>query len=249
MIATLLIGRRGSRGVPGKNTMPMLGRPLMMYPIMAARHAKQAGRIYLSTDDPVIARIGADAGLELIDRPAVLATDQALVEDVVQHGYREIVSRSGPLELLVLLFCNSATIPPGMIDEGIERLRADPVLDSAVSVSRYNEYSPVRAMRIGSEGLLANYVDVSAIPGASCDRDTAEDCWFCDCSVWVLRPRCIDPLSDSLPFRWTGRAVWPMRQQGGLDIDHPQGIAQTEWWLRGHGFTEDAVPYGKEGQA
>jgi hypothetical protein len=224
--------------------MQILGRPLMTYPIIAARHARQVDRLFLSTEDAEIAEIGGKAGLELIDRPAELATDSALVEDVVQHGYREIVKITGNLDLLVLLFCNSATIPVGMIDEGIDRLRADPSLDSAVSVSRYNEYSPVRAMRISPRGVLENYVDVSAIPGASCDRDSAADSWFCDCSVWVLRPRCVDPLSDSLPFRWTGRTIWPLRQEGGLDIDYPYGIAHTEGWLTANGFTEDTTPYG-----
>jgi CMP-N-acetylneuraminic acid synthetase len=243
MIVSLLIGRGGSRGVPGKNTMPILGRPLMTYPILAAQHAKHVDRLFLSTDDEAIAKIGEGAGAELIDRPPHLGADDALVEDVVQHGYHAIVERVGPIEALVLLFCNSATIPLGMIDAGIEQLRADPTLDSAVSVSRYNEYSPVRAMRVDENGLLDSYVDVSAIPNASCDRDSAEDCWYCDCSVWVLRPRCVDPLSGRLPFRWTGQKVKPLPQEGGLDIDQPHGIAQTEWWLRSHGFTGSTTPY------
>lgn len=243
MIAALLIGRGGSRGVPGKNTMTVLGRPLMAYPILAARHSRYVERLFLSTDDAEIAAIGRAAGAELIERPPELASDAALVEDVVQHGYRAIIERAGPIELLVLLFCNSASIPPGMIDEGVDYLRADPGLDSAVSVSRYNEYSPVRAMRVDDEGLLRNYVDVSSIEGASCDRDSADDAWFCDCSLWVLRPRCIDPLSDRLPFRWIGQRVRPMPQEGGLDIDQPHGVAQTEWWLREHGFTASRTPY------
>jgi hypothetical protein len=244
MIAALLIGRGGSRGVPGKNIMQILGRPLMVYPIMAARQARGVDRLYLSTDDADIARIGAAEGAVLIDRPAELASDTALVEDVVQHGYRAIVAAEGPIEALVLLFCNSATIPPGMIDRGIGHLRADPELDSAVSVSRYNEYSPVRAMRMDdATGRLSGYIDVNMIDNASCDRDSAGDCWFCDCSVWVLRPRCVDPLSGPLPFRWTGRNVKGMAQTGGLDIDQPHGGAQTEWWLRDHGFTETTTPY------
>src|SRR5439155_21397892 len=131
-IVSLLIGRGGSRGVPGKNTMPILGRPVMTYPIMAARHSKYIERLFLSTDDEAIRKIGLGVGVELIDRPAHLGADAALVEDVVQHGYRAIVGRVGPIEALVLLFCNSATIPLGMIDTGIEALRADPTLDSAV---------------------------------------------------------------------------------------------------------------------
>ena len=50
MIAALLLGREGSVGFPGKNTFPVLGRPLMQYPMMAAMHAPSVARCYLSTD-------------------------------------------------------------------------------------------------------------------------------------------------------------------------------------------------------
>ena len=145
--------------------------------------------------------------------------------------------------MFVLLFCNSATITPGIIDKGIELLRQDSSLDSAVSVSRYNEYSPVRAKRIDAGGLVTSYIDVDSITGASCDRDSAEPCYFCDCSVWIMRPRCMNLENGNLPFRWMGRRTVPLYQQGGLDIDHDYGIAMTTHWLLKHGFTETATPY------
>jgi hypothetical protein len=117
------------------------------------------------------------------------------------------------------------------------------MLDSAVSVSPYNEHSPVRAKRVTPDGLLAPYVDVTAIPGASCDRDSADTCYFCDCSVWVLRSRCMQIENGVLPFRWMGRRSAPLYQQGGLDIDYDYGVAMTEHWLRKHGFTETTTPY------
>lgn len=240
----LLIGRGGSRGVPGKNTMAMLGRPLMCYPILAARHSRLVDSVYLSTDDDEIKRIGREHGCALIDRPPKLATDSALVEDVVVHGYQQLArARGAEPEIFVLLFCNSATIRPGIIDEGIQCLIDDVSLDSAVTVSPYNEYSPVRAKKIGEEELLVPYLDVQSIPGASCDRDTAETAYFCDCSAWILRRRCTDLRHGVLPFRWMGQRAIPLRQEGGLDIDHWYGIAQTEAWLRRHGFSEEATPY------
>jgi CMP-N-acetylneuraminic acid synthetase len=35
-VVALMIGRGGSTGFPGKNLYPVLGRPLMAYPLMAA---------------------------------------------------------------------------------------------------------------------------------------------------------------------------------------------------------------------
>lgn len=237
MIASLLIGRAGSRGVPNKNTMMIMGRPLMTYPIIRAKESKYIDRMFLSTDCPEIMRIGREYGLEIIERPADLCTDSALVEDVVVHGFNEIEKRIGQVDILVLQFCNSATLLPGMVDKGIELLKENPEADSAVTVSPYNEFSPVRAKKIDPQGYIVPYVDVDSIENASCDRDSAQACYFCDCSLWVLRRRCItDIKSGILPFRWMGRKSLPLYQNGGLDIDHDYGIAMTEHWLKKYIF-------------
>jgi hypothetical protein len=122
----------------------------------------------------------------------------------------------------------------GIIDQGIEKLLNDESIDSAVTVSKYNEYSPVRAKRIDEQGYIQPYIDIE-IEGASCDRDTAAPCYFCDCSAWVLRRRCIDIKNGILPFRWMGKKSIPLYQDGGLDIDHFYGIAHTIAWLEKYG--------------
>ncbi len=48
----LLIGREGSLGFPGKNTYPVLGRPMIAYPLMAAQSSREVQRTYISTDSP-----------------------------------------------------------------------------------------------------------------------------------------------------------------------------------------------------
>src|SRR6202008_3440246 len=52
MICALLLGREGSSGFPGKNVYPVLGRPLVAYPLLAAAGARSVDRVYLSTDSP-----------------------------------------------------------------------------------------------------------------------------------------------------------------------------------------------------
>jgi len=153
-VPVLMIGRSGSRGVPGKNSMCILGRPLITYPIMAARESKETGDIFLSTDDEELKRIASSYNAYIIDRHPSLCTDTALVEDVIVDGHAEMTRRLGTFDIFVLLFCNNATITPGIIDRGIAALVEDEALDSAVSVSPYNEFSPVRAKRIDENGIL-----------------------------------------------------------------------------------------------
>lgn len=244
-VAALLIGREGSTGFPGKNLTPLLGRPMMIYPILASRHARTVDRIYVSTDSPRIRDEAAKEGAEWIERPPELATPQALGEEAFAHGYREIRRRAGEVEFLVLLMCNAPTILAATIDEGIGLLRNDPAADSAVTVSRYNMWGPPRARRIGADGGLHPYVPLDVMgEGITCDRDSGGDVYFADMAASIVRPRCLENLHDGLPpQKWMGKRILPLRQEGGLDVDYPWQLPQVEHWLRAKGFGEDKTPY------
>ena len=243
MIAALLIGREASTGFPGKNTYPVLGRPLMAYPLLAALNAKYVDRVYVSTDSPKIKELGLDYGAEIIDRPLELCTSEALGEDAYVHGYGVIRdSIDDDVELMVLLHCNSATILPETLDEGITILRDNPKFDSAVTVSKYNMWSPIRARKVGGDGLLHPFVpfEVFGDPKTlNCDRDSQGDVLFADMSVSIVRPHCLEHIEDGLlPQKWMGQHIYPLKQWGGLDVDYEWQIPQVEYWLRQHGFED-----------
>jgi len=248
MIAALLIGREGSVGFPGKNTTPILGRPLMVYPLLAAQHARCVDAVYVSTDSERIKAIAAAYGARIMDRPTELATREALGEAVFEQGFRVLQrTLNEPLELLVLMFCNAATILAETIDQGIETLRADATLDSAVTVSCYNMWSPLRARKIGADGLLRPFVPFETFGDPAtlnCDRDSQGDVQFADMSVSIVRPRCLERLSEGLlPQRWMGQRIYPLKQWGGCDVDFIWQVPGVEYWLRQHGFSETTTPY------
>ena len=83
MIAALMLDREGSVGFPAKNTTPVLGRPLMSYPLLAASAAKSVDKIFVSTDSENIKEIALKHGARVIERPPELATKEALGEDVM----------------------------------------------------------------------------------------------------------------------------------------------------------------------
>lgn len=245
MNVALAIGRGGSTGLPGKHFQLVVGRPLMAYPLLAAQHSRYINRVFLSTDSEEIAAIGRQYGAEYLPRPPALATKEALSEDAFRHGFYMIQDRiKGEIETVTLLFCNGATITPGIIDRGIEALRADATLDSAVTVSKYNMWSPLRARKIDAQGNLVPFVPLSLFDSATCDRDSQGDTYFADCSAFVVRPRCFEyeKLGEP-PFPWIGRKVHPLIQWGGLDVDYEWQLPMVEFWLRKHGFTETNTSY------
>ena len=248
MVVTLMLGREGSEGFPNKNTHPVLGRPMMSYPLLAAKSATLVDEIYVSTDSDNIKNIAQEHGAKIIDRPPELATKEALGEDAYVHGFQCISERLGaPPDLMVLLFCNAPTILAKTIDEGIRILLEDPSLDSAVTVSAYNMWSPIRARKEGPDGLLLPFVPFEAfgnLKAVNCDRDSQGDVFFADMSVSIVRSRCLEDLDFGvLPQRWMGRRIYPLKQWGGCDVDYAWQVPSVEYWLREHGFTESKTPY------
>jgi len=256
MIAALILGRKGSISFPGKNTTPVLGRPLCVYPLLAALNAGKVDRVYVSTDDENIMAIAKDYAAEIIVRPAYLATKEALGEDAYVHGYEVIRKKlraqsskgeNQKIELMVLFFCNAATVLAQTIDEGIGVLRKNPDYDSAVTVSCYNMWSPLRARKIGNDGLLHPFVPFETFGDPAilnCDRDSQGDVWFADMGVSIVRPRCIESLEDGLlPQKWMGQRIYPLKQWGGCDIDYEWQVPGVVDWLKKHGFSETKTPY------
>jgi hypothetical protein len=240
----LLLGRKGSSGFPGKNLYPVMGKPLAYYPMKAAIDSEFVDEVFISTDDEKLKELARENGVDVIVRPPELCTNEALGEDAYVHGYFEIKNRDKEkdVELMVLLFCNAPTVSAKIIGEGIKVLREHPEYDSAVSVSCYNMWSPLRARKITEDGLLHPFVPFETFGDPktlNCDRDSQGDTWFADVSVSIVRPRCLENIEDGLlPQKWMGQRIYPLKQWGGCDVDYEWQIPQVEYWLRKHGFTE-----------
>ena len=251
MIVALLIGREGSQGFPGKNVKPILGRELMVYPLLAAKNSKYVERVYVSTDSEKIKEISRKYGAEVIDRPAELCTKTALGQDVFVHGYQlirdELKKEGKEIELIALLHCNAPTVLASQIDEGVKTLREHPEHDSVVTVGKYNMYHPNRMRRINKDGLIEPFVPFEAFGDPitmTCDRDSSGDAWLADVALSLVRPKCLENIDEGmLPQKWMGQKIYPIENEAGLDIDYEWQWGQIEWWLKHNGFSEEKTPY------
>lgn len=244
MIVALLIGRKNSKAFPDKNLYRVLGYPLAYYPLKAARGCREINKVYISTDDEKLMDLARKNGVEIIKRPPELCTDDALGENVYVHAYNFVKDkhRKSTIEMLALLMCNAPAIRTETISEGIRALRDNPEYDSAVTVSRYNMWSPLRARKIDGNGLLKPFVSFESFGDPAtlnCDRDSQGDVWFADMGVSIVRPGCLENLEQGLlPQKWMGQKIYPLKQWGGLDVDYPWQLPQVEHWLKKHGLGE-----------
>ena len=161
-IFAILIGRAGSSAFPGKNILKINGKHLFEYPLIEALKVKKIEKLFISTDCPVILKKSKRYKVEYIKRPKYLANKKALGEDVFHHAYLNILKKekitSDQIEALVLLLANGATVNKNLISKGIEILSKNKKFDSAVSVSKYNMWSPLRARKLNKDGSLIPFV-------------------------------------------------------------------------------------------
>ena len=242
MIVALLMGRKESKGFPGKNLCKVLGKPLAYYPMKVVRDCPEIDKIYLSTDDDKLMALARESAIGIIERPPELCTDKALGEHVYVHAYNVVKeeTRKEQLELIVLLMCNAPTVTREALSEGIRILREHPEYDSCVTVSAYNMWSPLRARKIDEKGLLKPFIPLESFGDPktlNCDRDSQGEVWFADMGVSIVRPRCLEDIEKGLlPQKWMGQKIYPLKQWGGLDVDFEWQIPLVEHWLKRHGY-------------
>lgn len=130
----LVPARSGSKGVPGKNTRLLAGRPLLDYAARAARDSGVLHRVVLSTDSEDIAACGQGVGLEVpFMRPAALAQDDTPMLPVIEHALDALRGQGWEPEMVVLLQPTSPLRKPAHVRAAVEQLQQTGA-DSVVSV-------------------------------------------------------------------------------------------------------------------
>jgi len=88
--------RGGSKGVPNKNILHLLGKPLLIHSLDQARESGLFDCIVVSSDSKEILQLAEEWGVDhAIERPEELATDFAPKLPVIQHCFQTAETLSG----------------------------------------------------------------------------------------------------------------------------------------------------------
>src|SRR4051812_38205905 len=136
-VLAVIPARGGSKGLPGKNTRPLAGLPLIGHSLRAAQLMPSVSRCIVSTDSAQIADLARSLGGDVpFLRPAELAADDTPMAPVLRHALAAVEAAEGsPYDFLVLLDPTSPAREPADIEAAIAQLAGRPDWDGVVSVS------------------------------------------------------------------------------------------------------------------
>lgn len=155
----LIPARGGSKGLPRKNLRELCGRPLLGWPIEAAKGSKYIDKIVVSSEDAEIIEKAVELGAEApFVRPMELAGDTASSASVVEHALDFFLSKGSPFDYIALLEPTSPLTETADIDMALETLESKrAAADSIVGVSKVTSAHPAFDVRINVQGLIEPY--------------------------------------------------------------------------------------------
>lgn len=228
-IATIC-ARGGSKGVPGKNTRTLLGRPLIAYSIDQALNTPGIDGVYVSTDSQSIADVAVANGATVLGlRPPELAEDSSPKIPVIEHLVSTVEERVGRVDTVIDLQPTSPLRLIADIEGAMARLTdgIDLVITGAVAEAN-PYYSMVEADPSGDVHLVKQ--PSSSIGG----RQAAPQVFSMNGSIYCWRR---DSLSNGM---WSGRVVlFEMPRERSVDVDEEIDWQILELVARSTGVLEE----------
>ena len=116
-----IFARGGSKGLPGKNIKPLLGKPLIQYSVEVALQTFGIEKVFVSTDDYDIAQVARSIGAIVIERPSELAQDDSPEWEAWRHAISWVAEKYGNFDQFVSLPATSPLRKVSDVESALHR--------------------------------------------------------------------------------------------------------------------------------
>ena len=153
-VLAVIPARGGSKRIPRKNIRDFAGRPILAWPVAAARDSGLFDTVMVSTDDDAIADAARAAGAEVpFLRSPATADDHSTLLDVLAEVVAAYQARGQTFDTVCCLLATAALVTPEGLERGYDLFRSGD-FDSVFPVVRFG--SPIqRALRRDAAGHTA----------------------------------------------------------------------------------------------
>ena len=220
-VLAVIPARGGSKGIPNKNIVPLLGKPLINWTIEAARSSRYIDRLILSSDHPNICEVAKAAGCEVpFTRQDELATDEAQTIDVILDA----LDRVPGFDLVVVLQPTSPLRSSSDIDSCIELLMEHDA-HSAVSLAPVTEH-PFLVYSMGADIRLKSFLKVD--PARSLRRQDLPLAYSLNGAIYAAE---VDWLREYRLFVSDETVGYVMPKETSIDIDNQSDLEVAARYL------------------
>lgn len=179
-----IFARGGSKGLPKKNIMPLLGKPLLQYSIEVARNSPSIHDVFVSTDNLEIAGIARQGGATVIDRPKELAADNSAEWLAWRHAIDFVRRHHGNFDRFVSLPTTSPLRSVDDVESALLQLD-EKKADFCISITPANRSPFFNMVKVDNDGFLSLVNTSSEIINR---RQDAPKVWDITTVVYVTRP-------------------------------------------------------------
>ena len=233
-VVGVVTARAGSKGIPGKNTWPLAGKPLIRYIIEAALASRAFDRVILSTDDAVAADLASASGCEVpFMRPSELATDATPHLPVMQHALAWLRDNQGYSPDAVMTLLPTAPLcQPAHFRQAIA-LQQSTGADSVIGVDELPpHFNPMRVVTLDSDGWARLFVGGAPVKRRPGRRQDMPPAWVMNGAIYLFKTQLLfDPVEPNLYGDRVAAMVMPPPY--GLNLDDPDDWERVERILPG----------------
>lgn len=216
--------RGGSKGLPGKNILPLQGKPLIAYTIEAALQAERITRVVVSTDCSEIAETALAFGAEVpYMRASKLATDDSRAIDVYIDALDRVENKSaqdGRYNDMVALL---PTCP----------LRSSSDIDNAVKIFKKKNADSVVSYTLESHPVVWHkYLDAenrfeNIFPETTDNRQTQRKSYYPNGAIFIFKRKIL----ESGRYYSSKSYAYVMARSRSVDIDDIEDFKYAEYLI------------------
>ena len=236
-ILGVIPARRGSKGIPRKNVVDLMGKPLISYMIEAALKSQLISRLIVSTDCLEFARIAESCGAEVpFIRPKELAQDHISAIYVIQHALKYFDEKLFKPDYLVSLQPTSPLVSPKDIDRCLQ-LMIESNCDSCFTMKKIEEYHPTRMYGMDdNKVILKPYTSEAHL-----QRQEREPVYKLDGAVIVRKRILLERFNEQdLAFGEDRRGI-VVPWYRAVDINEPLDLIIVESIMNRYNWLEDEI--------
>lgn len=222
-----MCARGGSKGVAGKNSRPLLGKPLLAWSIAQARETGLFATIAFSSDSDALLDAALQAGADLaVKRPDEMASDTAPKIPAIRHCLEQAMIRTGQTpDIFVDLDVTSPLRLASDIVGAVDLLRSSGARSviTGAAARRSPYFNLVEERRDGTVG-LSKVADPPIVR-----RQDSPRCFDMNASIYVWNVAAF--LDDPRVF-YPDTRLFEMPEERSVDIDSEIDFALVELLLR-----------------